>query len=38
MKNKNNKSTTHVCGNKNINNRNCKSIDNSYNNSNNTNE
>ena len=38
MNNKNNKSTTQVCGNKNINNRNRKSIDNSYNNSNNTNE
>ena len=37
MNNKNNKSTTSVCGNKNISNRNYKIIDNNYHNSNNNN-
>ena len=34
MNNKNSKSTASACGNKNINNRNYKIIDNNYNNSN----
>ena len=38
MNNKNNKSTTSVCGNKNINNRNYKIIGNNHNNSNNNNQ
>ena len=37
MNNKNNKTTTSVCGNKNINNMNFKIIGNNYNNSNNNN-
>ena len=37
MNNKNNKSTTSVCGNKNISNRNYKIINNNYHNSNNNN-
>ena len=37
MNNKNNESTTSLCGNKNINNRNYKVIDNKHNNSNNNN-
>ena len=35
MNNKNNKSTASVCGNKNINNKNYKIIDNNYNNNDN---
>ena len=37
MNNKNNKSTTSVCGNKNVNDRNYKIIDNNYNNNNDNN-
>ena len=37
MNNKENKSTTSVCGNKNVNNRNYKITDNNYNNNNDNN-